>query len=493
MIPNNHKIIVISSGLGGILLAYLLYPEFLGDDTFIHMGFIKDLTTGKGFSFTGTKTNGSTSPMWVFFGAIVSKIFFSPEISLRILSGFFTLTTVYLLYKVLSRNNIDNKILYAALFSLVLNPFFLRWSLSGMEVTASMSLLLLLFHLLDVKNNKRSWIWGGILFGLSILVRPEFFGFFIIFFLYSIFTQPNRRGYLTIASVIAIAIIVGWLLFTYFYFGSIIPNTYLWKAGGDLFGFKYNYVIRTIKLLLAGNLAEFSLLVILLLTLILNSVRKTNKNLNFNLLFTTLKENRLLLTILWITVFYGFYILKDVTVISRYSLILVPFIILLAISLFRKFEESLTSKIKNLILAAYIIIIFIGYGIITFYIVKPASDAFVNGFQNSYKEIASIIKEDSQNLFSSVALTDVGIIGYYSGAKVYDFAGLVDDSRFNFSNVRDYLITKKAEYLVLREEYSLKDVLPGGISYEILYEKRIAGFGINHSNPRTVTLYKLSW
>ena len=55
------------------------------------------------------------------------------------------------------------------------------------------------------------------------------------------------------------------------------------------------------------------------------------------------------------------------------------------------------------------------------------------------------------------------------------------------------MITNNAEYPVQREEYNFKDALPRGLSYKILYEKRIAGFGINHSNPRTVTLYKLSW
>ena len=444
--------------MGSILLAYLLYPGFLGDDTFIHIGFIKDLISGNRFSFTGTITYGSTSPLWIFLGAIFSKIFLSPEITLRVFSGFFTVTTVYLLFKVLFQNNIENKILYAALFSLVLNPFFLRWALSGMEVTASMTLLLLLFYLFDERYSKRFLIWGGILFGISVLLRPEFFGFLLIFLLYTFFVYPNRRDYLILSGTISLTIFAGWILFTNFYFGSIIPNTYLWKASGDLFGFQYDNAIRTIRLLVAGNLAEFSLLLILFLTIILISLKKTNIKLSLNFLFTTFRDKRLTLPFLWSVGFYGFYLLKDVTVISRYSLILVPFIILITISLFGKYEGRLTTKLKKLMLEFYIIIIIIGYGIITFYVVKPASDSFVNGFQNTYKEIASIIKEDSHNIFSSVALTDVGIIGCYSGAKVCDFAGLVDDSRFNFSSVHDYLIAMKTEYIVLREEYRLKDV-----------------------------------
>ena len=79
----------------------MLYPNFLGDDTFIHIGFIKDLSSGKGFSFAGTKTYGTTSPMWVIIGAIVTRLFTSPETAVRLLSLVFTFSTVYLLYIVL--------------------------------------------------------------------------------------------------------------------------------------------------------------------------------------------------------------------------------------------------------------------------------------------------------------------------------------------------------------------------------------------------------
>jgi len=137
--------------------------------------------------------------------------------------------------------------------------------------------------------------------------------------------------------------------------------------------------------------------------------------------------------------------------------------------------------------------IIFGYGFITFKVVKPASDEFVKGFQTTYREMASIIKMDSGSRKTAVALTDVGIVGCYSGAKVYDFAGLVDHSRFNYDNSRDYLIAKKPAYVILREDYKPQDILPIGIETEVLFQRRLGGFGINHSNTRIVTLYKLEW
>jgi len=471
----------------------LLYPNFLGDDTFIHIGFIKDLSSGKGFSFAGTKTYGTTSPMWVIIGAIVTRLFTSPETAVRLLSLVFTFSTVYLLYIVLSKANINIKIIYAAILSLALNPFFLRWSLSGMEVTASMSLLLSIYYLFYKSTNKFKWNIGGFVFGLAILTRPEFLGFYLIFIFYNSFTHTITWKKLFTSALITIIILSGWLLFAYYYFGSIIPNTYLYKAGSSLTSFGFEYAIRTLKLFAVGNLPEFILLITLFIALIFIGRRKQNNAGKYHDLLTILKEKNLILPVLWIAGFYGFYLLKDVTVISRYSLMLVPFIIIIVALIFNFIKNQISEKTKSTILIIYLFTIIFGYGFITFKVVKPASDDFVDGFQNTYKKIASLIKIDSGDKKTSVALTDVGIIGSYSGAKIYDFAGLVDHTRFNFKNSYDYLMAKKPDYIVLREDYKPENILPKEIKIENLFEKRLPGFGINHSKPRTVTLYKLEW
>jgi Dolichyl-phosphate-mannose-protein mannosyltransferase len=480
-------------GFGSILFAYLLYPNFLGDDTFIHIGFIKDLSCGKGFSFAGTKTYGSTSPMWVILGTIITRIFTSPETTVRLLSLIFTFSAVYLLYLVLLKSNVKIIIVYAAVLSLALNPFFLRWGLSGMEVTASMSLLLFIYYLFCKSTNKYKWIIGGFVFGIATLTRPEFIGFYLIFILYNLLTHSISRKKLFISALITIIILSGWLLFAYYYFGTIIPNTYLYKASNSLLSFRFEYAIRTLKLFGAGNLPEFILLVTLFIALIVIRRRKQNNSGKYHNLLTTFEEKDLILPMLWISGFYGFYLLKDVTVISRYSLILVPFIIIIVAILFNFIKEQISEKTTVTILTIYLSTIIFGYGFITFKVVKPASDEFVSGFQTTYREIASIIKKDSRNRETTVALTDVGIVGCYSGAKVYDFAGLVDHSRFNYNRSHDYLMAKEPCYVILREEYIPVNILPKDINIKILFEKKLPGFGINHSEPRTVTLYKLEW
>ena len=476
-----------------VILAWVLYPQFMGDDTFIHIGFIKDFVSGKGFSFTGIKTYGTTSPMWVILGATLTKIISSPELSIRLLSGFFTLTTVYIFYIVLVRSHINKIIIYAALTSLVLNTFFLRWALTGMEATAAMTLLLLIYYFYFLRENLISKYFGGIIFGLSVLIRPEFLGFLIIFTLYIFFAPGNKKKSTFFSLLIAILTVFVWIIFSYFYFGTIVPNTYIAKAGESLFSLQFDNTLRTLKLFVAGNLPEFSLLAFILIVIIRKSVKRKHHFRIISLLKNTLIKYKLILPLIWIAGFYIFYILKDVIVISRYTLMLIPFIILITVSFLEELHKHLNSAFFKTIITLYFAIIVVVFAWMTFKVVKPASDDFVNGFQKTYREVASIIRGNSSSQNTSVALSDVGMIGCYSGARVYDLAGLVDRTRFNYKSYSEYLTTKKPQYLVLREEHKLNDILPENVKTQILFSKEIAGFGINHSNPRTVTLYKLIW
>lgn len=490
---NFHKASITIIALGTVLLAYLLYPNFMGDDTFIHLGFIKDLAAGKGFSFAGTKTYGTTSPLWVILGAGFTNIFNSPETVVRTLSAFFTFTTVWLFYIVLANAYIDKKLIYFGVLSLVLNSFFLRWTLSGMEITAVMSSMLLIYYLFLQSKFRYRFIVGGFIFGLAMLIRPEVIGFFLIFMVYYFFASKNERSRLFFSVLIAIVILFSWLLFSYFYFETFLPNSYVTKASESITSFKFEAATRTLKLLVAGNLSEFILAIASLAALFIFLIRTKKSLVDKKNFITSIKSSQIILPILWIAGFYGYYLLKDVVVLSRYSLMLVPFIILITVSMFNGSNLIVKKKIYLILLIFYLGSILLGYGIMTFKVVKPASDDFVNGFQTTYREIAKIIKEDSGKNRTSVALTDVGIIGCYSGAKIYDFAGLVDASRFKYNTNHDYLIAKNPDYLILREEYPEDEIFPEGINKKFLFQRVLPGFGINHTAPRTVTLYKLEW
>lgn len=463
----------------------------MGDDAYIHVGFIKGLiSTGK-FSYAGEITYGSTSPLWVIFGFIFSKIFLYPEVSIRILCALFTFFTIYIFYITLLDENINEKIFYASLLSITFNPFFLKWAISGMETTAAMTALLVVYNLNKKELSGLTWLFMGIIFGLSILLRPEFAAFFVLFLLYDYFALPAARKRLFHTAAVCLLIVFAWLYYAYQQFGTMIPNTYAAKAGNGLITLDRNALVRDTKVLIAGNIPEFFLLFVLILYVTLSLVK--NKNFKFVLkeYFNFVKSNKILLILLWTFVFYIFYILKDVTIISRYSLILVPPIILFSAVTFNFFSQNFTAKAMKIVLVLYLTSIVLSYGYLTFNVVKPSNNNFVQGFQKTYKHIASIIRNESKGNNMSVAVSDVGIIGCYSGARIDDLGGLVDRTRFDFNSDKEYISYKKPDFIILRGEANINNILPDNARYKTIFQKYVPGFSINDPATRLISLYKI--
>jgi hypothetical protein len=126
------------------------------------------------------------------------------------------------------------------------------------------------------------------------------------------------------------------------------------------------------------------------------------------------------------------------------------------------------------------------------FIIKPDADSFVQGFQTKYKNIASILSVKGRGQ-GSVALSDVGIIGSYSGLKICDFVGLVDKDRLRFSNNKSYFMNKKPQFLISRGELNIDEFKNTSVSFREIYSAPIASFGINQKGNVTVTVYNVSW
>ncbi len=476
-----------------VILSLFLYPDFLGDDTYIHIGFVIGFLKGEGFSFTGNITYGSTSPLWVVITAVVSFFTKDPEFSIRLLSGVFSFFSVFMFLKIADALKFKSSLKFFAALSFCLNPFILRWAISGMEATAAIFVFLLLLYTYYKRLHVTSPYIYGFILGLSFLLRPEFIVFFMIFILYQFIIYPDLRIQAVKSLLTGTIIISSWLVFAYIHFGTVIPNTYRAKAPGGFLSISYDGTLRNIKLLLGGNIPEFILLsIIVIATFIIITKRDQKFVEEFVNLIDRFRNTGLIIAVIFFIAFYVYYTVKDVTIISRYSLMFIPLIIFITASLINLLTKYKTQFLISLV-AIYAVLVLLIHTHITFTVVKPASDMFVEGFQKTYKEIASIIKTDSENYSKIVALNDVGIVGCYSGARVIDLAGLVDGERFNFKTIKDFVSAKRPDYLVLRDEIEYAEAVPENAGSEILYQKNIPGFGINSIEEREVTLYRLNW
>ena len=297
--------------------------------------------------------------------------------------------------------------------------------------------------------------------------------------LYIIIKKKSDRKNL-IFIIPAVLIISAWLIFSYFHFGTILPNTYTAKSS--------HHLITTVSTP-TPNAFIFSGILILLIVFIHKRGRKEL----FLSISDKVKDLNIIVFILWIFTFYIFYILRDITIVSRYEIIFIPLIIFLVAIVFENLLNFKTKRFFTFLKSAYVFLIIFSSAILTFNVIKPSVDDFVNGFQSTYKHIAQIINSNSKVQDVSVGVADVGIIGADSNAKVYDSVGLVDNERFKYKSTLEYYLDKKPDFIILREEENIIDVIPVNVGYKILFSKKLPGFGIKEQEARTVTLYKINW
>jgi hypothetical protein len=398
----------------------------------------------------------------------------------------FSVASIYLMYHV-TRLRFSVPISLSASCFLSFNAYFLRWSLTGMEATASCFFMLVLIFFLFKEKRGTIDRFFYLIIGFSPLVRPEFYLFISFFFVFLFFTEPTKKY----AAKLFIALIpsVIWNCFALAYFGTIVPTTFSIKAGNIIFSTEWDTLVRTAKLFLSGNPIEFCVIFLTSVLLVLLHIGKTLRKEASHIV-----RSEAVLIIFWIVSFYLYYILKNVTILSRYSLVVLPLIILLMIDMFAMVCEQyrLSQRSTNLLLVALVATSLLVHGLFTYRIVKPDADNFTHGFQREYKKIASILSAEGC-MNGSVALSDVGIIGVYSGLKIYDLVGLVDKDRLHYSSNRDYFINKKPQYLISHGEMSLEEVKDTSVSFQEIYTTQIPGLGINQRGNIIVHVYRVCW
>ena len=137
-----------------IIIAICLYRNFMPDDTFIHIGYAKDISEGKGYSFAGNKTYGSTSPIWPPLIAFIALTHIDFENSSRLLSFLFSIAGILLIY-ITAHLRFSKVISLCTVFLFSFNTYFLRWSLTGMEATASCFFMLVLVYILFKERKEK--------------------------------------------------------------------------------------------------------------------------------------------------------------------------------------------------------------------------------------------------------------------------------------------------------------------------------------------------
>ncbi len=223
--PRPMLILLLALGLS--LLFTISSFQIQTDDSFIFLAYARNLALGQGFTFNpGDHVNGSTSALFPILISIVAKIITSfaadPFVaSARILQTAALTAVCFFAARLLARMGAP---LGGCLF-----PFlFFASDLVPLGVGMESFLVLALYLVtLDLYLEDRSTA-SSFFAGLLLLARPDSVLLLLPLLLHFVWTK--RRPPPSPALLAFAATVVPWLIFSWWYFGSIVPETLAAKA-----------------------------------------------------------------------------------------------------------------------------------------------------------------------------------------------------------------------------------------------------------------------
>jgi len=473
--------------LGAILLIFFfdIFQKTLyaPDDTYIYLQYAKNIASGNGFSFNpGEESYGVTSPLWVLLLSLPTMIGINAFWFSKFADLFCALFSIFIFYRLASLIFKDEILPLAATAIFTLNAWFIRWAFTGMETSFAVMMVVLIFYLYyRVRISLMFFILG-----LFYLTRPEGFVLVLVLFIIIVINKlkQNELNFLELGKYVLLTAIpvVSFLVYAQVSFDTFMPNTALGKSTLTL----NPAIIITQIIEISKTLAGASLIEILLSIV------------TISILIVKKKLFRLAPLLIWIFSLVILYIVTDADIISRYLLIISPFLILTGLTSVLLLKQS-----KNFIILL-ILVICVFYSQFIFYkFVKPSTDDFTYGMNECLIPEGKWLKENTpQN--SRILVNDVGAIGYFSERYIIDAAALINrdlelNKKIMSTPLEDRLVTHRllnfiqADYVIDRDssdtfiqlEYDKYSLKPE-------FMKKFPSLGISDTTPRYFKIYKVN-
>ncbi|MDP8239001.1 MAG: hypothetical protein P9X24_07915 [Candidatus Hatepunaea meridiana] len=458
---------------------------YIVDDAFIHLTFARNVAQGHGFAFNpDVPTYGSTAPLWTLLLALLSLIFspgFGMTKTLAIVFGALTIPA----FRLLAGNvGLTNKSANVATLIWAVNVWLVRWTASGMEATLATLLLLLAINAqLKYRNSAAVWL------GFAMLCRPEVAIIAVIFGLDRWKTEGIKQALQLVG--IVLLVVLPWQIYALFTFGTVVPNTALVKGGFGLPNFSdFIFGLRRTVLIICSAYCLEILLILVGLTILL--FRKL-------ILSDSIIRTIALLSI-WAIFPAAVYLSQGVFITSRYLLIGLPALTILMFLILDELEyrRRLTLwRYGRYIITSVIIVLQL---FLTLRVTLPHVAAFKPTIE-VLTRIAERLKTETPS-GASVAVGDVGVIGFYSDRYVIDLEGLVTHEMIPYRvgiPLDDliisgrYLKVKQTDYFIDKSQTPgrLTDISPD--LYKVIMVEPVPGGLVGTADEQWYyTLYKLN-
>lgn len=420
------------------LIIFVFIPHIY-EDAFITFRYAENLAEGYGFVYNiGEKVQGTTTPLFTILLAILKIVGIScvkGALLINLISEGITSLIIYVMLKRFSSGNIA--FILSLLYSL--SPSNISWSISGMETAFYTMALAVAFFSLFKEKYYQSLIWGAI----ACLIRIDGVGAFGILFIFTIIF--NKKFDFKIF-VLPFLIILLWELFSFLYFGTLLPNSITAKLAlysEHSTGYTGNLIIVLRKFFIKSKFLS-SAITLFFLHGIIVSIRKNKKYIPPVLWFFSYY----VALIISKTHIHGWYFIPPLFVYLMYF----GFSILYISERLKKFIN-----IKVMIIALWACLVLVSGFPIYKKALQLKSEYLYE--QNVRILIGKYLKNQTLP-DAKIYLEPIGVIGYFSQRYIYDDAGLVSPELIKFSKKGDDIPTRyekieysKPDYLVLRNKY----------------------------------------
>jgi hypothetical protein len=473
--------------LAMLLAVALLWPyrHFAGDDAYITFRFVHNFAGGNGFSFNpGEPTYGSTAPLWVFMLAALNRAGLEIAAGAHLLNWIFTLLNAALFFRLACRYLGRNGAAVVATVLFLADPWFIRWSLSGMENAFALTLLIgLLLSQAHWRNSGRiNWV-APVCGALAALCRPEMSllgGFLLLDTV--LFERRRMLANLVVLAVAYVAIVTPWVLYAIHVFHSPIPNTITAKISRD----HLTSVLRVAQYFVTfWGLQALALVAVL----VSKELRERAASLFAH------PASIWFLPAAWAATLPAFYIAGGAPVAGRYMMFGLPCYLLLGVAAWAVLWGRFPKLVGAAVAVTLVLVGFVQYRYCWYITRWPL------GMDPQLIDAALTLKQVSQS-GDLVAADQIGVLGYYSERPVLDIFGLISPEILPYRKFPDmgpvwrYVHERKAQYLLLTN--TVDDLSQWDPAYRsITLVKRVAvqreGAGAADIPPTVYNLYRTNW
>jgi hypothetical protein len=210
--------------VGAVVIAarlwFLAFTHVTYEDALISLRYAQNLVAGLGLVYNrGEHVFGATTPLHVLLLAGLSALHFTdPLLVVKLLSIAADGVTAAIWYRIIGRETQSRAgaLAFAAAFGL--SPFIIEITASGMETSSVLLCITLAFEAVYSRRGAVLGLWLGLL----LLLRLDAAIFVLV--LLAARAARERRWPVRETALMA-AVVAPWFLFSFLYYGSIIPNS----------------------------------------------------------------------------------------------------------------------------------------------------------------------------------------------------------------------------------------------------------------------------